>query len=428
MSSQAYFFFLPPGCLTSFELLSIHVVSAEEHTLAVRHDGNVYEVEKAQRRGDETVWSVNDFSEFADLRASSFEVVLDGEVFHVSFDSLVLVSVDEALSQSEAPRDVLLFRFVAGYFARACDFRMGKLVVNGVRVLRASRREAFQKAVVQCHQGIEQSDEAFDSKFSSVYERVRERDEERRRMAVERFEAYESSVAASPKMSTSYCAEVVLADEGKGSLVPQLGFTGNETPIRDTGRRTSLRTPRMNSTKAVPANLARSRSPVEMEPEPESMFPLERSGWRAPSSAEIRVCLEELAQLFPIDEARKKFCNIKEDDQDLNAQKMFLFDVVHFMTLVAQFTGIVFDYRIKLVEGCYRFEERLTGNEVKRDLNGKNIQTSPYRAAVFACLKKIVREFKLSVSSQTMVGHISAIMKLPSLLPREEEVDPYECL
>ena len=95
---------------------------------------------------------------------------------------------------------------------------------------------------------------------------------------------------------------------------------------------------------------------------------------------------------------------------------MFLFDVTHFMTLFAQFTGVIFDYRITLVDGCYRFEERLSGNEVKREIYSKNVLSNPYRSAVFACLKKLVSEFHLSVTNQTMVGHISSIQKLYEML------------
>ena len=68
------------------------------------------------------------------------------------------------------------------------------------------------------------------------------------------------------------------------------------------------------------------------------------------------------------------------------------------------------------VDGFYRFEERLTGNEVKREIHSKNVLSNPYRSAVFACLKKLVSEFHLNVTNQTMVGHISAIQKLYEML------------
>ena len=61
-------------------------------------------------------------------------------------------------------------------------------------------------------------------------------------------------------------------------------------------------------------------------------------------------------------------------------------------------------------------EERLSENEVKREIHSKNVLSNPYRSAVFACLKKLVSEFHLSVTNQTMIGHISSIQKSYEML------------
>lgn len=429
MSRQGYFFYLPSGCLSSFDLLSIHFISSDadsSHTLSVRHDGNVYEINKSSIHGCETIWSVDSFPDFADLRASRFEAILDDQVFAVSFDSLSLIAVADAWTTDTAPKDILIFHFVAGYFARSCDFRMGRISVPGVKSLRPGRREALQRACSKLHGDSIEFEDCFDSKFSEIYEHHRENEESRRNASSQKFDTYLTSVANTPVIPGNYCIDPRSSDtEGVKIRSPpsQSCLAESGSTIGDRGRRTSLRPSRTSSTKTISGGSPRGRPRAASdELPPIAPFPAERNGWRSPSTAEIKMCLAELVEIFPLDADKKMFCNISEEDPDVSAQRTFLFDVIHFMTLVAQFTGIVFDYRIKLVEGCYRFEERITGTEVRRDWNSKNVHTNPYRAAVLSCLRKICHEFKLSVTAQSIIGHIAAIMKFHETLYTPEEV------
>ncbi|OHT12775.1 hypothetical protein TRFO_17228 [Tritrichomonas foetus] len=156
--------------------------------------------------------------------------------------------------------------------------------------------------------------------------------------------------------------------------------------------------------------------PVNNARKTPEFFPPDRTGPRAPSKAEIKMFLEELTLIFPINLHAKTFCGVSVEENDSNCAKMLMFNIVHFLTLFSEFTGIVYDYRISIVDGWYKLEERLTGNEIKRDINSKNIQSNPYREAVISCLQKILYEFQLKPQSLEILDMLDAILKFHSLL------------
>lgn len=397
--SVGYLFYLPRGTLTSSELISIHIFLKDPDPLAkllIKVGDAVHEVQNSTVSDSQIIWDADNFVQFGDSSVSSFEIIFNDQVIPVSFDSLSLFSPDDALSS--APEGILLFRFFAGFFARSCDFQMGTITLPPIRVLSPTRREAFEKACRQHEQLLSEFREAFDSKFSELYQQNNAMNEARRRSCTEKYEEYAHVALQSPRMSESYCFDGSPERSNSHSHIKELMSRASRSPSVKTLVKS------LNSVCSI-------QQPTEV-----SAFPRLRDGWKSPSTPEIRMCLEELAVIFPVDEGKGMFCNISETDPDVNAQKMFLFDVTHFMTLFAQFTGIIFDYRITLVSGWYRFEERMTGNEVKRELHAKNIMGNPYRSAIFSCLKKIVGEFHLQVTKQTMVSHISAIMSFAQML------------
>ena len=125
-------------------------------------------------------------------------------------------------------------------------------------------------------------------------------------------------------------------------------------------------------------------------------FPEVRQGTRSPSQYEIRMFLSELPLIFPINVEKRTFCNIFADDPDPQCNKMLIFNTIHFLSLFSEFTGIIYQYRIEMGEGgWYKLEDRITGIEVKKEVNTKNTILSPLRTAIMNCLKKIVFEFNL---------------------------------
>jgi hypothetical protein len=278
---------------------------------------------------------------------------------------------------------------------------MRNVKIGPVRALGRGRREAFQRAVDTYHQNLPAFHEEFDSKFSSLYEIHQRSDEVRRAKNAEHYREYEKTVETTPR------AGAPEPERPAAAALSAVSFRARGASTGPSGRPSAA----LMKTSSVGAIV-----PVEPPATP-SVFPRLRNGWRSPGTAEIRMCLEELELIFPLDVDRKLFCGISEDDPDIEAQKVFLFNVIHLLTLISEFTGMIYDVRITMADGWYRLEDRLTGMEIKRDtITSKTLMANPYRASVLACLKKLTIEFHLQPRQQDFISCIDSVLHFHTLL------------
>jgi hypothetical protein len=383
------YFYLPPGTFTSFELFSIVYTSPTPVMLAVEFGDppTTATFPAPSVESGALLWSTDDVGLFTDARTRTFTAILDSARIDVDLDRLVLVSVEGV---PECPPNTLLLCFLVGYFVRESDSGIRPVKLTNVKRLTAAKRESFQKACESYRSALADFEAAFETTFAPIYERQLSNDALRRRLNVDQFAAYQESVRGTPKF----------------------GESPRDRPPPPSRIRTMV-SPRSKSAKVVRPPLP--VIPLDIQPAP-SIFPPARLGWRAPSAAEIQMCLAELSLIFPRCVERRTFCDISEDDPDPEVQKTFLFNVIHLLVLFSELTGMVYDVRIALTDGWFRMEDRMTGLEIKREITSKTALSNPYRAAALACLRKIVAEFHIDVQPQDFFGCIDALLNFHSLI------------
>jgi hypothetical protein len=415
MSAPPFYFYLPPGSLTTFELLAIGFKPENDSSpasLSISLDGSTHSFPDVPLENGLYLWPNNDCPSFSDSHSSTFVVNINSTAYPVNLDMLVLVSVDSPASALSEVNNVLVFQFLGGFFARSSDYRMGQLKPGLLRTLGPSRREALQRAVDIYHQSLPPFEEEFRTNFAPLYSQHQQNDELRRAKNAAHYAEYEKSVADTPLLNEEYTVERPPVSKTRAPVEVQKSKMGPP------GGSQSLR---------VVRTAASALSPPALAPQPQvssarAVFPRLRNGWRSPGTAEIRMCLEELELIFPIDVEKKLFCGLAEDDPDVDAQKVFLFNVIHFLALFSEFTGMIYDVRITMSDGWYRLEERLSGLEIKRDsITSKTLMSNPYRAAVLACLRKITTEFHLQTKHQDFIGCLDSILRFHNML-----VDPVD--
>jgi hypothetical protein len=271
---------------------------------------------------------------------------------------------------------------------------MRSLKVMNPKITNVAKRESFRKACATYQEHMRAFNTAFESKWASHHDAFQKSESARRSLSVEHYHRYLESVQACPKTKEEYVIE-----KEEPAVLSKSGSSGSGVGSRR------------------PSGGDPTLKPLIEPPEAVLVFPKTRAGPKSPSIAEIRMCLEELAVIFFIDPDKRTFCGICEDDQDLEVQKMFLFNVIHFLTLFSEFTGMIYDVRFSLSEGWYRIDDRVTGLEIKRDtVTAKTVMANPYRSAVLACLKKIATEFHLEPKGQDFVPLLAAVLQFHALL------------
>jgi hypothetical protein len=306
----------------------------------------------------------------------------------VNLDHLVLIAVDDSFNPAF---EVLLFRFLTGWFARSCDKVPSSVRLSPPRPLSAQRRESIQKACEAFRETFPSFDSASSGAFAPRFEMQESVDRVRREINVKQFEQCRERTKGTPPFGGfPHPDQSPEPEEKSGALL--------------------LRPP-------LPKKASGERKWPSLEESGCAIVPPERDGWQAPSCVEIRMCLAELALIFPWDLGTRIFCGIGEDDPDPDTQRAFLFNVVRLLVLVAEFTGTIYDVRISMADGWYRLEDRLTGAEITRDaITAKTIQSNPYRLTVLACLRKVVSEFHLEPVARDFIHCIDAILRFHTRL------------
>lgn len=408
---EVVYFYLPPGSLKPSQILSIVYAPSDgsrDIKLSFEVGQRKMEVQTQSISEDGLLsWSVNDFVDFIDIRKSEFKIILGDKRVALDLNSLAIVSAESDLTYEEAPKDIVIIQFVGGYFARAEDFEPKSVKLVNLKTLNTTRREAYQRACQQYDRNRDTFQEEFKSNFEPVYVKHVGVDMARREDLKDIYHEYSNQFQNSPKIDPSFCADPIT----RGAARRRMSSTSEVIATARKGSRA-----RLHTTVTPPSFTQSMLSGFDISDAP-AVFPAQRDGWRAPSVQEITACLSELQLMFPLDVESNSFCGISEDDQDLNAQKLYLFNVLFFLTLFAEFTGMIYDYRITLIEGSYKLEDRVTGAEIKKDnITAKNMMSNPYRTAVLACLKKISNEFLLPVSANNFTPFLEAIFRFPMLL------------
>jgi hypothetical protein len=240
--------------------------------------------------------------------------------------------------------------------------------------------------------------------FSDLYDAYQSNDTQRRASSADHYRRFQATVKDCPKQPEAY-----LNSQRSG---PTTGHNSLDLqpPASPSGSNPTFLSPEPVNPKPPPKPLK------PLTPRDQSVFPRLENGWNSPSTADICACLEELCLIFFWDVDKRTFCGIAEDDPDVEMQKVFLLNVIHFLTLFSEFTGALYDVRISMADGFYKLEDRVTGVEIKQDTIVRTIPTSPYRAAVFGCLAKIAADFHVDVKGDGFVALLDAILQLHKLL------------
>jgi hypothetical protein len=378
------YFYLPPGSFTSFDIVSFHfqpTVPSDDISLAVEFDGGSGEFPAPTTSGGFFDWLADGLPAFSDAHISRFAARLHPDApLQFDLDSLVLVSVDLPSDVT----DILILRFLAGYFARAEDHPAASLRLTNLPTVSRLKRVALQKVCQVYRESRVAFSDALETRFASLYARHQSYDAARREQNARQYERFREA--------------------SRNSSIAEPGTSEPKT---------------MPSRPPPPSTTWRSvNGVVDVQPPSlPSVFPQIPKGWRTPSTAQIRMCLEELGLMFSWDVERRTFCGIAEDDADPDAQRQFLFNVIHLLTLFGEFTGMIYDVRISMCDGWYQLQDRMSGSEIKMDpITTKTVLAHPYRAAVLDCLKKIVAEFHMEATTEDFIGCIDAAMHFHELL------------
>ncbi|KAK8893741.1 hypothetical protein M9Y10_022170 [Tritrichomonas musculus] len=497
MEEEKYFFYLPPGSFTSFELLSILYKPPDYNlvTLQIQFNETNVTLPYPKKEGEMLKWSADSAPDFSCSRVSSFNLIANDVSIPVDFNDMTLISSPKNFNP-EKINNIFVFCFFSGYFARKSDYEILSLQATpNLKFINTNRLEAYQSMCAEYKDKLSNFEEIRNNKLKEVLDNRKTYQEKSEESRIHIFEEYKQATKDSPVLNLNYTLEpkdhhlqssafstVFQTSINFSSQSTSLSFkmpTSKSNPeLKDLSKLTDfsepdrlsqnvsdtdqnsivsfgnmpLPTPKPHlgqrraslsatiSNENIPPNdsiTAASQiinsqqqiNQVQMLQKQENQdndqtttnlpnqdkqhfFPESRQGPRSPSQAEIKMFLSELPLIFPIDIEKRMFCNICADDNDVTSSKMLLFNVIHFLTLFAEFTGFIYHYRITMADGgWYKLEDRLTGIEVKREITTKNVLTSPIRNAVVNCLKKIVYEFNLKTKdNDDIISLLDAVL------------------
>ena len=382
MSEPSLYFYLPPGILKTDQLIGIFFNQGnEKFKKAEVKAGNVQIVlNNPTIVKDLWYWSTSDSQNTLTASSSTMEIKINNKSFKVNLDNLTIVSqTDDKLVKNELG-PILLFKFKAGIFARKEDFEGGTVSIEKVTVLHNQKRVAYETACSKTLEVQQKFDELCKNGFQTLYDKYFEFDETRK---MQRIDAYRAMEAEHMNMPVSKYLNPVTDEDMQKNLATQEARKQIQT-----------------------------FEPVSNDEDLEFLtkYPTKPNDV-SPSTEEIQMFLKEIIPIFPVDVLNRTFCGIKETDPDLYTQRIFLFNVCHFLALYSVITGITFDYRMSVVEGSWRIEDRITGNEIKKETMTKaNVFDNPYREAIVSSLKKAANDLKCK-SSDNIVATIAEIQK-----------------
>lgn len=484
MEEEKFFFYIPPGSFTSFELLSICYKPPDENPvkLQIQYNDQTIDLPDPKKDGEMLSWSSDSAQNFSFARASNFNLIANGVSIPVDFNDLTLISSPKYFDKSEI-KNIFVFCFISGFYARKSDFEMLTLKApSNLKFISQNRLDTYQSICKDYKDKLSKFEDIQNNKLNTVLSNRQIYQEKTSQSRVQKYEEYKESTKETPVLNLNYPLEqkdkhlqtsnfssvfqtsINFSTESTSlsfrmptsrsnpdlkemnrfsditDLKEQNSSDNSSSPIKTLHQPTSLLSHRRSSlsAKAIEESLSKfdpmttphsklnskqiqqnENHEVELQNKnltksehgsavkKNNFFPENRQGPRSPSQDEIKMFLSELPLIFPIDVEKRLFCNISIDDPDIQASKMLLFNVIHFLSLFAEFTGIIYHYRIGMAEGgWYKLEDRITGVEVKREITSKNVMMSPLRVAVMNCLKKIVFEFNLKTRDHDDMIHL----------------------
>ena len=376
--STNYFFYLPPGILKTDQVLDMYYNQNLEsfHSIQIIINDHSFPLNQPNLVKEILHWDASDYPDLFSNSSASLSVQIDQQPpINFNFDELTFVSqTEEKLSKDKLPH-IILFRFKAGIFARKADYQSGTISIDKVNVLHNQKRLLYEQAIQKNADMNKHYETLCNENFLDLYQRFKAFDETRRN---ERIRIFNENQKKTENLSVS--------------------------PFLDQSADDQFLPPPSSS------NLQKNyREPFVIEQLEESVTYPQKPYDRSPTAEEVGTFLKELGILFPVDQEERTFCGIKENDPDLQAQKMLCFNLCHYLVLYGAITGVTYDYRFSMCDGTWKIEERTTGNEIKKELMNKSaVFDNPYREAIFSCLKKLAEDLRLP-KFDTLIATIEAL-------------------
>ena len=379
---------MPPGVLKTNNILDIYYnqTVSEFKSISISINEKSFTLNPPNIQKEMLHWNACDYTEFFSNSSSEFSVQInENNPILVNLDKLTFICQTEDKLSKDALPHILLFKFKAGIFAREEDYQTNSISIEKVNVLHNSKRIAFEQAMKQRNETNEKFESLRSKQFNELYEKFKFFDETRRN---ERIKLFNENVKKRENLPVS-----PFLNQSSSPISTQQSRQSNEQSGKD-----------IVEPFIFDQNLETSVS-----------FPLKPTDM-SPTQNEVAIFLKELEPLFPIDLTKQTFCGIKENDTDLNAQKMLCFNLCHYLVLFGLISGETYDYRFSISDGYWMIEDRLTGNEIKRELMTKtNLFDNPYREAILSCFRKLSDDFNLP-KFDSIVSTIKALNNYGDIL------------
>lgn len=459
MTNQIFSFYFPSGCLTSFNLYSILYKPPNNTKPIVKIEFNNSSVTLPEPEIKHKLleWSVDSIENFSKLRLSIFSLLLNNQRIPINFDDLTFVSFSKDELNPDLIGNIFVFQFHGGYFARKSDFSLKS--ISAPSNFKCSTNKKLKEYSAQCT-ALRKNMKLFDNANSPLSQNINQRNsyiQNTRNVRLQIYQDYQKVNCSAPQIHPEYLKQqkpklvnqpsqpkpiqprsktisqlpkmqqgiinVSIVGSGASSTYEDEDSSQMSSSCissdHDKGEEEEYDQDEAESTSA-PSPPKPKIPNQHKEQDPSScinFFPKERLGSLTPCNSEIKQVLIGLRDLFPLDVSKRTFCGICVDDTILISSKMLLFNILHFLTLFSEFTGVMYEYKITVGDsGWYNLIDRFNGQLVKRNINSRNMFNNPYRLAVINCLKKIIQDFKLEPASFDIIALLDAIFQIPSLL------------
>jgi len=377
MSSEGtYFFYLPKGTFKARDIMSILGFCCDfPKKIVLEIENERFEMESDENGKELHFWNMRKYLPGKFSLNSIFTIEIESsDPIVFDLDEIVYVCQNEDKIDPIYAKNLLLFKFKAGYFARKQDYMNKPVSIEKPVFLPNSKKVSYENTCLQNKQLQSTFEDVYNNKFKTLFEQFQEFEKELIIQRRNSYKEYQKNTETTPLIHSNTQIERKL----ESKQMPQIERI----------------------------------EPIEIESAPvQSVYTFpEKENSKTPSLQEIKQFLMDLNSLFPLDVQSKCFCDIWEEDPDISNQRVFLFNVIHFLIMFSCFTGIKYDYRITMSEGVWKFDDRITGIEVKRDtMNKSNVFDNPYRKAIYSCIKKCINELHLSCKGNDIVSMISSL-------------------
>ena len=384
MNENTFFFYLPKGTFKFKDILSIIYIDSSLDNILIQCNNETIEIQNSIKLKESSNWILSKYPQLNLLNGSKFLIEFKNQKEEFDLDEITFISQTEDKIEKEKFLNKFIFRFRAGFFIKKSDYNLNIIKIDKPIYLSQSKRISFENSCIQYNLLYNNYENLFNFKFKELFNKFEEYKKELFNQRELFYENYKESIKDSPILNLN-----------------------NNNKIENI----------INNNKIVES----SEEPINIihqefiNYEQFSIFP-EKVNNKSPNNLQIKQFLIDLNNLFPLNINERLFCGINEKDSDLLNQKMFLFNLIHYLLMYSTFTGITFDYRITLIEGWYRIEERINGIEIKKELmNKSNIFDNPYRKSIINCLIKICIELNLNIKDNNdIINMIYLLQEFPN--------------